>query len=139
MIPDISHCADLALWVYIVTSITSLYGFSLFFWWWRLGGQASEVYIYIMLLMLSNFLYCGINTYARYSFINDVANLNEYESIISSMFWQVRAIPNLVIIALIVTRMTRRAQKTMAARRRTAEPPADRRKQLRRSEDKKVV
>jgi hypothetical protein len=137
--PDISHLKDLCFWVYIGIAVMSLYGFSLFFWWWRLGGQASEVYIYIMLLMLSNFLYYSINSYARFSFINDAGNLNNYEEIISSFFWQVRAIPNLVIITLIVARMTRRAQKTMCARRRTAEPTEDRRKELRRSEDKKVV
>jgi hypothetical protein len=137
--PDFSNLYDLCFWIYIGISLMSLYGFSLFFWWWRLGGQASEVYIYIMLLMLSNFIYYSINGYARYSFINDVGNLNDYEAIISSVFWNVRAIPNLIIITLIVARMTRRAQKTMLARRRTAEPTEDRRKELRRSEDKKVV
>jgi hypothetical protein len=136
---DISHLNDLCFWVYLWIAITSLYGFSLFFWWWRLGGQASEVYIYIMLLMLSNFIYYSMNGYARFSFINDISNLNNYEEIISSFFWQVRAIPNLIIISLIVARMTRRAQKTMCARSRTAEQTDDRRKALRRSEDKKVV
>jgi hypothetical protein len=130
---------DLCFWVYIGIAIISLYGFCLFFWWWRLGGHASEVYIYVMLLMLSNFLYYSINSYARFIFVTDINNTNAYEDIINSLFWNVRAIPNLIIISLIVIRMSIRARHTVSAMKRVAKESEDRRKCLRREEDRKIV
>jgi hypothetical protein len=104
---------DPCLWIYLTTAAVSLYGFGLFLWWLKSIGHASEVYIYVMLLFLANSVHYGINSYARYTFITDIINTNSYEAIITSFYWQARAIPNLIIVTLIVFRMTRRALKSV--------------------------
>lgn len=129
------NLADFCFWSYIFTASVSLYGFLLFAWWWKVSGHASEVYIYVTLLMLANFAYYTFNSYARYVFINDVANLNTYEVIITSTFWKIRAVPELLIITIVVVRMTQRACKSVKASR-VVEMLKDRRRTIRRQSDR---
>ena len=99
---------DIAFWVYMAINFVSAFGFILFEWWRKKAVHASEVYLYVELLMLANFMYYSMNAYARWSFIM-CPESNEYEKIISSSAWGVRAIPVLILVSLIVGRMTMRA------------------------------
>ena len=104
---------DVCFWTYILIVLVSTYGFGLFVWWRRIAGYSSEVYNYMMILFAAiSFTYL-LNAYARYLFLIDVANLNIYESFITNWIWQVRAIPNLTVLSIIVCRMNQRARKAI--------------------------
>jgi hypothetical protein len=104
---------DVCFWTYILIALVSGYGFGLFYWWKRLAGHASEVYNYMMIMFVAIFCTYALNAYARYLFLIDVDNLNLYETFITNWIWQVRAVPNLIIISLIVGRMNQRARRAI--------------------------
>jgi hypothetical protein len=111
--PHIADFADICFWTYVAIAAISLYGFGLFLWWKSLVGHASEVYNYVMLMFACIFLTYTLNAYARFIFITDVNNLNEYEEFITHWVWQLRAVPNLIVISLIVFRMNQRARRSI--------------------------
>jgi hypothetical protein len=135
MVKNMHKIADVCLLTYILIVAVSLYGFGLFFWWKRIAGHASEVYNYIMLMFIAIVLTYSLNAYARYLFITDIDNLNTYEDFISGFFWQLRAIPNLCIISIIVLRMNQRARKAVRDLRNT-DKISERRQIKRRMADK---
>ena len=108
------HLSDIAIWSYIYIFLVSLWGFILFEWWRRKSDHASEVYVYIELLMIANVIYYGFNTYARWMFLNDPSVIIDtpYENFITGIFWKARAIPVAILISCIVFRMTLRARTT---------------------------
>jgi MFS-type transporter involved in bile tolerance (Atg22 family) len=113
----------------------AFYGFALFEWWRRKLGRASEMYIYIELLFIAISINYMFNIIARWIFILDPLNIVDepYEFFISNIWWQLRTIPNLIILSLIVYRMTKRACKSMRENK-----ELERRKLKRREEDKKL-
>ena len=125
--------ADLCFWIYISIALVSLYGFCLFIWWKSIVKNTSEVYNYVMLLFICLFINYALNSWARFVFINDLTNLNEYENFITNWVWHFRAVPNLIIISIIVFRMNQRARKAI---KNTREPRAERRQIKRRNVDK---
>ena len=102
---------DVAFWVYMAINMVSAFGFVLFEWWRKKALHASEVYLYVELLMLANLIYYSMNAYARWAFIMDPGVIvdSEYEKVISTCVWGLRAVPVLILISLIVGRMTLRA------------------------------
>jgi hypothetical protein len=133
MLSHIVDFADICFWIYVLIAVISLYGFCLFLWWKRLVGHASEVYNYVMLMFGCIFFTYTLNAYARFVFVNDVNNLNEYEAFITHWVWQLRALPNLIVISLIVFRMNQRARKSIKLSRKAQ---AERRLLKRRVADK---
>lgn len=76
--------------------------------------SASEVFAYFTFLLLFISIERAALGYLRYHHINEI----NFSFIISSQWWAVRTIPELVIITLIVIRMARRAVRTIRLERR---------------------
>jgi MFS-type transporter involved in bile tolerance (Atg22 family) len=132
---NIRSLPDICLVVYCLIFVVAFYGFALFEWWRRKLGRASEMYIYIELLFIAISINYMFNIIARWIFILDPLNIVDepYEFFISNIWWQLRTIPNLIILSLIVYRMTKRACKSMRENK-----ELERRKLKRREEDKKL-
>lgn len=103
---------DICFITYVSTSIVCLYGFFLFLMWLK-SVEHKEVYVYVMMLLGSIFLYSSCNGYARYIYLLERGTSHTYDAIIASWFWEVRAIPSFLFVTAIVWRMTRRALKTV--------------------------
>ena len=99
---------DLTFWSYSLCTLLSIYGFILFAWWWWKIGKASEVYIYITLLFLGNFLFFAGSLHAR---ILRFTNPQEALKLVDSFIWSIRTYLHTIITILIVVRMTRRAMR----------------------------
>ena len=109
---ELQELLDLCFITYVATSIVCLYGFLLFFKWLK-SVEHKEVYVYVMMLIGSIFLYSVCNGFARYVFLVEYGATDFYESILTSWFWQVRAIPSFIFVTAIVWRMNRRAKATL--------------------------
>jgi hypothetical protein len=103
---------DICFITYIATSVVCLYGFFLFFMWLK-SVEHKEIYVYVMMLLGSIFLYSSCNGYARYIYLSDHGTSHAYDAVVASWFWEIRAIPSFLFVTAIVWRMTRRALKTV--------------------------
>jgi hypothetical protein len=101
---------DLTLCVYIATFIVGLAGFGLFTWWLIRMRGATEVFIYVGLLLLFISIERGLLAIFRYFTLFDI---EKALWIINHGWWPLRTIPELVIVTLIVIRMSRRACRTI--------------------------
>lgn len=101
---------DIPLVTYYAIVVVSIYGFGLFAWWWRKMGKASEVYKYVMLLFLASAFEFGTAIYARAGFLSEDLN---YDIFMKSPLWQLRALPVLIILLLLVIRMTMRIRMSV--------------------------
>jgi hypothetical protein len=90
--------------------IVALYGFCLFLWWWKKVGQASEIYIYFTILLLSEAIYNFFNALARY--FRDTNDIELYWSLMDSPIWVLRAVFHLLVLSTIIGCVTVRAIKT---------------------------
>ena len=104
---------DSAFWFYFLTSLVSLLGLSLFIWWWKKVGTASEIYFYFTLLMASESFRSAVNAYARYCRFND-NDISDYLAVMVHPIWNLRALIHLIILFVIVLRMVQRTISTMA-------------------------
>jgi hypothetical protein len=103
--------SDLTFVSYGVIGGISLYGFALFFWWWRRIGKATEVYLYVTFLFAAIFVVAGGVIHARYLLL--IGQETEYHRLVMAWFWHVRTVPLAVILFLIVARMTQRVVRTL--------------------------
>ena len=100
---------DVALAIYLLIVLVCTYGFILFLYWWVWNRHASEVYIYIMLLFLAIAADFIMSINARWAFLTESI---DYEYILTSTIWKIKAVPKLIILMLIVGRMTQRIIRT---------------------------
>jgi hypothetical protein len=79
-----------------------VYGFELFWLivgdilytgWWIYNGKASNVYIWVTILLYSMTIECTLEAYARYLYIYDRLN---YGSYINSLIWYFRGVPKII-------------------------------------------
>ena len=101
---------ELTFLLYLAIIIVSLYGFSLFLWWWIRTKHASEVYKYVMILFLAisfDFIFAFI---ARVLFVTKAYIYNDF---LTSFMWTIRSLPLLIILFTIVFRMTNRVRSTL--------------------------
>lgn len=102
---------DATFAIYTFTSVLAFTGFCLFAWWWYRMRSASEVFIYINLLL--GFLAFERSLLAIFRWIAIYEGADKALSIAQSQWWALRTIPELIIVALIVTRMACRAYRTI--------------------------
>ncbi len=102
--------SDPCFLVYSAIVIVALYGFCLFLWWWKKVGQASEIYIYFTILLLSEAIYNFFNALARY--FRDTNDIELYWSLMDSPIWVLRAVFHLLVLSTIIGCVTVRAIKT---------------------------
>ena len=113
----VKKMSDLTFCIYTATSILSLSGFVLFIWWWFRMRSASEVFVYVTLLLLFIGVERGFLAVFRHAVVVDYTWAH---SLILNEWWALRTIPELVIISLIIVRMARRACRTIRLERRYA-------------------
>ena len=107
---------DFVAFSYAVVIMLCLWGFVMFFWWWRKIGKATEVYLYIMSLFGSMVFAIGGALHGR---IYTITNQHEsFHSLVNSFLWRVRMVPVAIVIALIVFRMSQRVYLNIKASRR---------------------
>jgi hypothetical protein len=103
---------DTALLMYFASISVSFAGFILFAWWWLQVGKVSEVYGYVTMLLLANLLSDLVACNSRFLYIVD---LPSYESFRHSAIWDLRRLPETLIVGLIFIRMFHRVLKTRRA------------------------
>jgi uncharacterized membrane protein YbjE (DUF340 family) len=101
-ISDIDH----AMAVYIFGILVGVYGLFLFGSYWINIGKASEVYLYVMFLLLGIAVTCGVDLVVRINI------LNGNQSMIMSWWWPLRKYPLIVPAFFIVVRMSQRWKTT---------------------------
>ena len=105
---------ETTLLVYYAVIVVSLYGFFLFLWWWIKIRHASEVYIYVMLMFGAVAFEFMANATARIAFFH--GEPYEFDAFLTGPIWKVKAVPILIVLLLIVTRMTRRIKMTITGK-----------------------
>lgn len=108
---------DLTFYIYSSISFISFVGFVLFTWWWLRRRAATEVFAYITFLLLFIAIDKLFMALFRYYFIVDRPCAC---AMISSDWWALRTVPELIILSLIIVRMARRACRTLRLERRYA-------------------
>ena len=99
--------SDFCFISYAAVLVTSCYGFMLFLGWFIFTKHASELYIYIMLLLLAISLYYSLNITARSIYV--IGENGEYKNLLDSFLWSLRSVPVFILLLMIDFRMTRRA------------------------------
>jgi len=98
---------DVALVMYILVSLISMYGFVLFIGWWvKSGCKASMVYYYVMFMMLGICINEAMSGLARYSKLNE--GTSEYLAFLETTCWKFRLTPLLIVLVCIVFNMSYR-------------------------------
>jgi len=101
-----SYIFDLTLWLYILICAVSLYGGLLFLWWWIKIKHATAPFIYVTILLFGTFIRTAGDIIKLLYFYCDG---DEYLRIEGYAWWDMRLIPILIGISLIVGHMTYRA------------------------------
>ena len=99
--------ADHVFILYIIITITAVYGSGLFIWWWIKQGQASAIYMYVTLFLIGSAIEHGVEGYVRY------IHLLQGESAMGLFqhcwVWAARLYVWLIAIVAIVIHMSYRA------------------------------
>lgn len=96
---------DIPTIIYCACALVGTYGFTLFAWWWRRIGSATEVYAYITVLFFGILVSSAIGVYSRYLHI---ISEPRYDAFVNSFWWGVGPVIVLVVLFAICGRMTRR-------------------------------
>jgi hypothetical protein len=99
--------SDLAYWLYVFTILISIYGTSLFVWWWVKMGKASAVYVYVTLLIIGEGISSGMSLYARHLFLTD--GYEVYTAYLKSGVWPYRHLLVFMALVMLVGHMSYRA------------------------------
>lgn len=97
---------DIPSIVYTLTAVVGVYGFSLFAWWWRKIGSATEVYVYVTFLFFGVFVTSIIGLYSRY--LHYQISCDVYDIFVKSHWWSLGPVMILAVLIGICWRMTRR-------------------------------
>lgn len=100
---------DLSIILYTGIIILGTYGFLLFLWWWFKTKHASEVYVYIMILFGGVALDKFLPLLARIELVG--GHHEDMMVILESRAWNLRSIPMLCALLLILSRMTWRIMR----------------------------
>jgi hypothetical protein len=111
---------DFTIWVYAITVGLTAFGFFLFIWWWMRMRSASEVFIYVTLLL--GFI-CFERIVLLYYRILLGTDIDAAMNLVGSDLWSLRTVPELIVVMLIIVRMARRACRTIRLERRYAKEP----------------
>ena len=96
---------DIPTIIYFGCAAVGLYGFSLFAWWWKKIGSATEVYAYVTFLFFGILTSAVIGIYSRYL---HVLSEPRYHAYVNSLWWGLGPIMILLVLLAICGRMTRR-------------------------------
>jgi hypothetical protein len=96
---------DIPTVIYMACLAVGVYGFSLFTWWWKKIGSATEVYAYITFLFLGISISAGIGIYARY--LHEISE-PKYHTFVNSFWWGIGPTLILLVLVAICFRMTKR-------------------------------
>jgi len=96
---------DIPTLVYMACAAVGIYGFSLFTWWWKKIGSATEVYAYVTFLFFAIFISASIGIYSRYL---HVISEPRYHAYVNSFWWGTGPVMILIVLLAICGRMTRR-------------------------------
>ena len=102
---------DFAGMVYTYGMFLSYFTFGLFFWWLLKVKTASDVYIYVMLLILGNGISDSFSVVARW--LKLFIGVDLWIHFVDSNIWAMRRIPELIILTVIFVRMSIRLRKTL--------------------------
>jgi hypothetical protein len=100
---------DIALFLYIWTSLACWYGFALFLWWWYKVKRASKVYAYMTFLLAGIGYATTMAGVSRVYFLT--GNYDFVHNLLASHVWEYRLVPMSVILTVIVVRMTLRIKR----------------------------
>jgi len=100
---------DVALFVYIWTSLACWYGFGLFLWWWIRQKKASKVYVYMTFLLAGIGYATSMAGVSRVFFLG--GDYNAVHRLLDSRLWEYRLFPMAIILTVIVVRMTMRIKE----------------------------
>ena len=102
---------DFAGMVYTYGVFISFITFGLFFWWLLKVKSASDVYIYVMLLILGNGISDAFSVIARA--LKVYVGMDPWCSFVDSTLWSFRRVPELAILTIIFARMAIRLKRTL--------------------------
>jgi hypothetical protein len=102
---------DFAGMVYTYGMFLSYFTFGLFFWWLLKVKTASDVYIYVMLLILGNGISDSFAVVARW--LKMFVGIDPWVQFVDSNIWAVRRVPELIILTVIFIRMGMRLRRTL--------------------------
>jgi len=100
--------SDITFYIYFLAVFVSLFGFFLFGWWWIRIGSATDVYIYVSLIFLTNAFSDSIALYARYLRNIDPSCMTIFHN---TYLWDFRRIPELTILIIFIVRMLMRVNE----------------------------
>jgi CheY-like chemotaxis protein len=107
-----------ALYVYAYSALICLIGLFLFLWWWRKTRKATDVYIYVTILLGGEFFEKAILTWMRYLSRFEPTGWDEiHTNIVTSPFWWLVGIPTAISFSLIIGAMFMRIYRTSKAMR----------------------
>lgn len=96
---------DPTMYMYLASTLVSLYGSGLFAWWWFKIKRVSYVYSYVTILLSGECLSSALSLWARHlSFIS----MEQHEVFVDSPFWIFRKFVGLIAMSLIAVHMTYR-------------------------------
>lgn len=111
---------DPLIYIYGLSFISSMVGFSFFLYWWYKYKKATPIYAYVTFLFLAISIFIGGNIHVRI-----LLNLNEDPlyvlPVLAHWMWLIRAIPLLVVQIGIVFLVAKRMRKTRKALRKLEE------------------
>jgi hypothetical protein len=103
---------DFAWVMYLLSSCISWFTFMLFIWWWAQTRTASEIYKYFTFMIAANAISDMTALYSRtLIFINHEA----YMSFVQTWIWNIRRVPEMMIMSIIGLRMIGRIIQTLKA------------------------
>ena len=91
---------------YLAIAVVSIYGCALFLWWWWKVGRATEVYVYVTMLMLGIGLTAGFA--ARSRWLHSYSGEQSYLGFVTSLRYSIGPGIVFILLCIISFRMTRR-------------------------------
>lgn len=101
---------DVTFYIYALAAFAGLFGFFLFSWWWMRVGSATDVYIYVSFLFLTNAFSDTVALYARYLRNIDPARMTIFHD---CYLWDFRRIPELIVLIIFIVRMLLRVNEVL--------------------------
>lgn len=112
------------LYIYILCAVACGWGFILFIWWWQKTKKATEVFKFITILLLAEFVekttFSVLRIWNLSGGHNELA-LEKYKAVFFSWWWPLVTAPTTIAFTLIVGAMTIRVFKSYRAYRRPAD------------------